>query len=184
MWTGIENFIFQNFGIEIDEETKSSSQAAAARNANNAYYNLYDTVFIYFFVAAGFFLIILAVLYWFGKNHKSRSEWMSIVVRTVAGIGITLAALSVYYGPYNSSTDFLRSPWLIPVVMLGFFVVIVLDNFLVWHGNRTVSHLTSTARGNSVFEHENGDHHQPERESDEQHIRARTNTDASHDSAV
>jgi hypothetical protein len=33
------------------------------------------------------------------------------------------------------------------MVMLTFFVVIVLDNLLVWHSNRTIVRMTSTTYG-------------------------------------
>ena len=78
--------------------------------------------------------MLLAVLYWFGKTKKSRAEWLSIGVRFVAGVGVTMIAVGVWYG----NSNFIVSPWPIPTVMIAFFVVIVLDNLLVWHSNRTV----------------------------------------------
>ena len=73
----------------------------------------------YFYIAAGCFLIILAVMYCLGKKRKSNEEYVSIVVRVVAGIGITLTVPPLYS---DLNDNFLGSPWLIPVVMLGYFV--------------------------------------------------------------
>lgn len=59
-----------------------------------------------------------------------------MAVRFIAGACLTLMALAVWY-PADGG-NFVTSPWPIPTVMLAFFVVIVLDNLLVWHSNRTV----------------------------------------------
>ena len=145
LFVGIENFIFQNFGIEVPESStsKSESLTTAQLKQNNQYYNLFYTVFLYFYIAAGVFLVVLAILYWFGKQHKSRNEWLSILVRVIAGAGLTMASLANYYSPtYWSSYRFFSSAWPILVVVLGYFVVIVLDNLLVWHGNKTLAKVT------------------------------------------
>ena len=141
LFIGIENFIFQNFGIEVPESetSKAESQTSASLKQNNQYYNLFYTVFLYFYIAAGVFLVVLAVLYWFGKQHKSRNEWLSILVRVIAGAGLTLTSLANYYAVGWSGYDFLSSAWPILVVVLGYLVVIVLDNLLVWHGNKTIA---------------------------------------------
>ena len=90
MFMGLNNFIFENFGIELPGSDSHSHGKQGGEDAeNNAYFNVFDTVFIYFYIAAGCFLIVLAVMYWFGKKHKTRGEWASIAVRVVAGIGIT-----------------------------------------------------------------------------------------------
>ena len=58
-----------------------------------------------------------------------------------------MATLANFYSAtYWSSYNFLGSAWLIPIVVLGYFIVIVLDNLLVWHTNKTVAKLTSSGR--------------------------------------
>jgi fatty acid desaturase len=91
---------------------------------------------MYFFIAAGFFLIILAVLYAIGKKQKTPGEFASIAVRVFAGIGLTMACLAQWYSVGDASVYFIMGPWPIPMTMLAFFVVIVLDNSLVWWSNR------------------------------------------------
>ena len=60
------------------------------------------------------------------------------------------AALANFYPASTySSYNFFGSAWLIPVVMLGYSVVIILDNLLVWHTNKTISSQTSNARNDS-----------------------------------
>lgn len=59
--------------------------------------------------------------------------------------------MAQYYSATEwSSYYFYDSAWLIPVVMLGYFVVIILDNLLVWHTNKTIATQTSNTRGSVV----------------------------------
>jgi len=119
IWYGIQNAIFSNFGIDGAEAPAGHEETAV--EVGNAYFNTVDTALAYFYISAGCFLIILAVMYWFGKTHKSRGEYVSIAVRVVAGIGIMLTLIANYTSG-QSSDNFVISPWLIPVVMLGYFV--------------------------------------------------------------
>ena len=64
-----------------------------------------------------------------------------------------MASLANYFGSTTSSYNFFGSAWLIPVVMLGYFVVIVLDNLLVWHTNKTIARQTSNNRNDSINDH-------------------------------
>jgi hypothetical protein len=58
-----------------------------------------------------------------------------------------MTSLANYYpATENSAYYFFGSAWLIPVVMLGYFVVIVADNLLVWHSNKTIAARTSARR--------------------------------------
>jgi hypothetical protein len=112
---------------------------------------LFDTAFYFFFVAAGCVLISLGVLDWCGKTW---AEMASIVTRIVAGIALGLVA--VIHTNAVAFKNYILSPWLIPTVVLTFFVgefsplpsfidcnlliyiVIVADNYLIWHSNRNV----------------------------------------------
>jgi hypothetical protein len=81
---------------------------------------LFDTVFYFFFVAAGCVLIALGVLYWCGKKHKTWGEMASIVTRIAAGISLGLVAL--IHTNTVAFKNYIISPWLIPTVVLTFFV--------------------------------------------------------------
>lgn len=78
-----------------------------------------------------------------------------MAVRFVSGACLTLMALAVWYPADNG--NFILSPWPIPTVMLAYFVVIVLDNLLVWHGNRTVGKVVGGRGSYSKHEGESGD---------------------------
>ena len=91
MWIAVENFIFENFGVEVPENQQHKTSAAGGSEVskNKSLWEVFSTVFVYFYIAAGFFLIVLAGMYWFGKTKKSKGEWASIAVRVVAGAGLT-----------------------------------------------------------------------------------------------
>jgi low temperature requirement protein LtrA len=63
---GVENFIFESFGIEVDSPGSPSSSESSSDeiSTNNSLYTVFNTVFTYFPIAAGVFLIVLAILYW------------------------------------------------------------------------------------------------------------------------
>jgi len=140
MWVQLENSIFSNFDIEVPETTGSTESGQ-----NASFWNVFNTVWVYFYISAGTFLIVLAIMYFFGKTHKSRGEYVSIFVRAMAGVLVALACIPVWYFT-NAADNFLFSAWHIPIVMLVYFIVIVLDNLLVWHSNKTIAKQTSNNR--------------------------------------
>ena len=62
-----------------------------------------------------------------------------------------MTTVGIYYSPYTSNYYFITSAWLIPVVVIGYFVVIVADNLLVWHSNKTISRKTNSNRNHSLM---------------------------------
>ena len=135
IYVEVSNSIFKNFGVEPPEKKGRAASSGdpydASSDESDDLFNVFQTVYTYFPIAAGVFLFLLAILFWFGKTHKSRAEWASIAVRAVAGIGLSMMALVYYAGPYDSSVGFVYGPWAVVTVMLAFLVVIVLDNLLV-----------------------------------------------------
>lgn len=83
-------------------------------------------------------------MYWFGKTHKSRGEYMSIGVRMVAGCAVMVGLIAGTDLTIAVNFDF--SSWIIPTVTLSYFVVIVMDSLLVWHSNKTIARQTSSNR--------------------------------------
>jgi low temperature requirement protein LtrA len=161
LWYGVENFIFENFGIEVDEGSASAEATADGTSIqdevdqNNKLYTVFDTVFTYFPIAAGVFLVLLAVLFWMGKQNKSRGEWASVVVRLVAGVGLSMMALAVWYPAKGDDGGFVLGPWPVVTVMLAYLFVIVLDNTLVWYWNRIV--VRKMSRGGVLGKEEAGE---------------------------
>ncbi len=164
LWLGVDNAIFEYFGIDTPEPAKQKDGIeTAARLA--ASINVFEAVFAYFYIAAGAFLLILGVLYWFGKTEKSIGEWLSILVRSVFGICITMFCLFSFTDD-AAGDGFTSSFWPVPVVAIAYFIgmsthttfpmvltdmvaVIVLDNLLVWHTNKTIAHRTEPIRADS-----------------------------------
>lgn len=149
---GVYDFLYSQFNIEAPPSkttedpgtTNQLTEAIAKGDEASALFNIFNTVFYYFYISAGALLIILAVMYWFGKNHKSRGEYLSIAMRTVAGCAVMVGLIAGTNLTIAADFDF--SSWLIPVVTLSYFVVIVMDSLLVWHTNKTIGRQTSTNR--------------------------------------
>jgi hypothetical protein len=147
---GVYDFLYAQFKIEapgsatVEAGGSVEDQTLSKINEASGLFNIFNTVFYYFFISAGAMLIVLAVMYWFGKNHKSRGEYASIVMRTVAGLALMVG---LYAGTNTVlAGDFDLSSWIIPTVVLSYFVVIVMDSLLVWHSNKTIGRQTSTNR--------------------------------------
>lgn len=97
----------------------------------------FETVIQSFYIAAGLFLVLLAALYWMGKRKKDWEEWAALALRVLAGVGLLLNILADHVRS-ASSKSFLLSPWLIPVVTLGYLLVIVIDSILIWYTNKQI----------------------------------------------
>lgn len=98
------------YGIKPQEESKDPT------NKLLAVYEVFWVVFIFFFSCAGAVLLILAVMYWFGKSHKTGGEWGSIVVRAFFGIGVTF--LAIMAKDYSDAwINYISSPWILPTIV-------------------------------------------------------------------
>ena len=115
---GIFNAIFENFGIEAPKSEGGQVDQSAKLAA---LFNVFGTVFAYFYIAAGAFLLLLGVMYWFGKTRKSMGEWVSILIRTVFGIGVALFCIFTFSSS-TAAAGFITSSWPILVVMIAYFI--------------------------------------------------------------
>ncbi|KIV91713.1 hypothetical protein, variant [Exophiala mesophila] len=132
---GVVNAIFTKFGIEGPEQDETIHMTESERS--EALANVFSTVFAYVYIAAGAFAMLLGVLYWFGKTRKSLAEWYAILIRVIFGLGLCgFSAIAFTDG--GASDGFTFSAWPIPVIMFTYGVVILLDNLILWWGNRAV----------------------------------------------
>jgi low temperature requirement protein LtrA len=116
LFNGLTTFVFENYNVEVPASDEGQTTDAQKVDALT---QIFATVFLYFLIAAGSLLIVLGVMYWFGKSHKSKWEFLSIVVRVLVGIGLALVAISYNY---NSGFNLIWSPWMIPMVVLIYLV--------------------------------------------------------------
>jgi hypothetical protein len=92
IFDSLTNWIFKIFGFKLSD--------GLIKNANDnfdkasALMQAFSTVFLFFLISAGSVLIILGIIYWFGKNHKSRGEIASVFIRILAGVGLALVSAS------------------------------------------------------------------------------------------
>ncbi len=91
---------------------------------------VYDLVFVYFFVAAGLTLVMMAILIALAKKGKCAGDYAAIGLRLIIGIGLSAIAL-VKVNP-TLQENFLYSPWMLPSVLIGLFVVVLLDGIFGW----------------------------------------------------
>lgn len=97
-----------------------------------AVYRIFDVAVLYFYSGAAAMLLILAICYWFGKLHKTKYEFGEIINRTLVGFTLLVIGISTVLSD-KTETGFkiVASNWIIPVVVIGFAFVIVLDNVLL-----------------------------------------------------
>ncbi|KAK5058917.1 hypothetical protein LTR84_011181 [Exophiala bonariae] len=117
---GVATAIFNQFGVE-GPETHDHSVHETLQQKTEALKNVFGTVFVYFYIAAGSFLLVLATLYWFGKTQKSLGEWLSILLRSLVGIGIGLLCL-FSFSDTDAADAFILSTWQIGVVVIAYFI--------------------------------------------------------------
>lgn len=91
---------------------------------------VFDLVFIYFFIAAGVTLIIMAVLIALAKKGKCAGDYAAIILRLLVGVALTM--VTVVKANPNLQDQFLFSAWILPTVLLGLFVVVLLDGIFGW----------------------------------------------------
>ena len=91
---------------------------------------VYDLVFLYFFVAAGLTLIMMAILIALAKKGKCAGDYTAILLRLV--VGSALAMISIVKVNTEAQQKFLYSAWMLPSVLMGLFVVVVLDGIFGW----------------------------------------------------
>lgn len=129
MYGYYEYFIYQNFGAE--GPTYKLKKEPDYNKKVQLYEDGFKFVYIYFYVSAGALLFVLAFLYWFGRTRKTRTEWSSIGIRILGGICLPLAIISpLTEGPDDNSFRFTFSYLLIPIVAIGFLLVIVVDEIV------------------------------------------------------
>ncbi|TID24474.1 hypothetical protein E2P81_ATG02780 [Venturia nashicola] len=126
----------------------------------NAIYRIFDVVVMYFYSGAASMLLILAICYWFGKLHKSKHEFGEIINRTLVGFTLLVIGISTVLSD-KTETGFkiVASNWVIPIVVIGFAFVTVLDNVLltivtITHKRRNTFSTANTRRSTSPADEE------------------------------
>lgn len=120
-------FIYQNFGAEGPYQKLKKEKDYGKKVI--LYENGYQFTMCYFYVAAGVLSLVLALLYWFGRQRKTRTEWTSIGIRILGGVCLPLGIISPLT-ENGSRTGFRYNyPYLIiPIVAIGYLIIIIVDN--------------------------------------------------------
>jgi hypothetical protein len=121
-------FIYQNFGAEgpVFKLKKEKDYGKRVQ----IYEDGYRFVVIYFYISAGALLLLLAALFLIGKKRKTGTNWWSIAIRILAGLCIPVGIVSPLMEKKGADNSFrFFAPFaLIPIVTVGFFLVIIVDN--------------------------------------------------------
>lgn len=129
-------FIYQNFGAEgpYVKIKKASDYGVKV----SLYEDGFKFVTIYYYISAGVLLLMLALLYAFGRQKATRVEWMSFGVRILGAVCLPIATVSPFMEKKGDYTSFrFQYPYLIiPIVAMGFFLVIIVDNVVKAIGAR------------------------------------------------
>ena len=125
-----EYFVYQNFGAE-GPDLQLDLEADYGKKVQ-LYEDGFKFTVMYFYIAAGALLFILAFLYWFGRKSKTRTEWVSIGVRILAGMGLPLMVISPLMEERgdDDAFRFRFAALLIPIVALALLVVILVDGIV------------------------------------------------------
>lgn len=120
-------FIYQNFGAEGPYQKLKKEKDYGKKVI--LYEQGYNFTMCYFYIAAGILSLVLAFLYWFGRQQKTRTEWGSVAIRILGAVCLPIGVISPLTEG-NSRTGFRYNyPFLIiPIVALGFLLIIIVDN--------------------------------------------------------
>lgn len=129
------NATFKFFKIQASKKDLSQSKKDPTVKPDplTELYNalkVYDLVFVYFFIAAGLTLAMMAILIALAKKGKCAGDYAAILLRLAVGSG--LAMISIVKVNTAVQQKFLYSAWMLPSVLLGLFVVVVLDGVFGW----------------------------------------------------
>lgn len=114
-------------GTTMQNGTTAATAATAAEEKISAIVNVYFDFFVYFFVAAGCVLVILALIRcvsgWASRGRwQSKAVWVAIAFQSLVGLGVGLVSVMVLPANSNALTVFLESPFIIPTVLIAFFL--------------------------------------------------------------
>jgi hypothetical protein len=132
MYTSAELFIFTSHKETMDKMVAVIPNITDDETALKTMYAIFDVVVLYFFVCAGGMLLVLAIMYWFGKLHKTKYEFGEMINRTIIGFIIPVVGVTATLtNKSETGFKFVASNWLIPIVLFGFLIVVVLDNVIL-----------------------------------------------------
>jgi low temperature requirement protein LtrA len=155
----VATFVSKGYLVEIPEGT--NGEEATGGDNLDAIIGIYGTIFLYFFICAGLTLVMLAVLFLLNKRYKTRLEYISMAVRLMVGIAVTL--ITIMYGTTgNAFANYFLSAWMAPTVVLAYglsklsgivpllnanyYLVVLLDAILMGIGRNLVRRRGSTSK--------------------------------------
>ena len=118
------NFAAESFKIEPPEKSKETAENEVDV-VNSLTTETFDTIFLYFFLSAGLVLVLASAMFLLGKRHKIRADYINLVIRTLAGVGLALlVTMGFSHDPAvaKNASSFAWSAWLLPTVAITYAV--------------------------------------------------------------
>lgn len=170
MFENAQAFIFVAHTETLAKLNAVSATAVGPRERLDRIFSVFDTTVIQFFTGAGAVLLVLAVMYWFNKRHKSKVEFGEMINRVIVGFGLLIVGVAtVISNKTTTGFKFYASQWIIPIVVLCFAIVLLLDNLLA-----AISH-------HSKRRHPHRHHHHHSWNSSAAHTRSGSSSDRDDD---
>lgn len=141
MFENAQAFVFVAHTETLAKLNAVSATAVGPRERLDRIFTVFDTTVIQFFTGAGAVLLVLAVMYWFNKRHKSKVEFGEMINRVIVGFGLLIVGVAtVISNKTTTGFKFYASQWIIPIVVLCFAIVLLLDNLLAAISHHTRRH--------------------------------------------
>jgi hypothetical protein len=142
MFDSAQVFVFESHADTVGKLNSVSAPATDPYQRLVRVFDVFNTTVMQFYIGAGAMLLTLAVMYWFNKLHKTKYEFGEMINRLVVGFGLIIVGVAAVIG--DSSTTgfkFAASEWVIPIVVLCFVSVLLMDNFLLAISHHTTRRL-------------------------------------------
>ncbi|CAO2653769.1 Nn.00g031800.m01.CDS01 [Neocucurbitaria sp. VM-36] len=150
----------QVFVFEAHADSLAKLNAVTAPSSNPRYkldriFDVFNVTMMQFYIGAGAMLLVLAMMYWFNKLHKTKYEFGEMINRVVVGFTLMIVGVAAVIGDKTiNGFKFRLSHWVIPIVVLLFVAILILDNALLaisHHTSRRSSHHRGGSWGGSTI---------------------------------
>jgi len=139
MFDSAQVFVFQSHADTVGKLNAVSAPATDPIERLERVFDVFNTTVLQFYVGAGAMLLILSIMYWFNKLHKSKYEFGEMINRLIVGFGVMIVGVAAVSGDKSTGGfKFAASEWIIPIVVLCFVAVLLMDNLLL-----AISHYTT-----------------------------------------
>ncbi|KAF2640764.1 hypothetical protein P280DRAFT_490167 [Massarina eburnea CBS 473.64] len=121
--------LFDSLSVSAPEDKKQNkddtSKEIDFQAVFDKYVKVFGLVFTYVFVSGGLSLVVIAILGYLSLPDSQRrlSQYIRLGINLFCGVGLSLVATLKY--DWDLKANFLSSAWMIPTILLVYFVCVV-----------------------------------------------------------